>query len=220
MSMSKRFDLQALLERAPSGRALIVTGAVVVGLVVLGLGAWLWISVSQSRGLAAYAEVLSRAEAGLVQNAPDAVRSQAIREIEAVLAEYPSSRLAPEAAYQLGNLRYANREYAAARAAYEIALAGGAQDPIRALALGGIAYTWEAEREFTKAAEAFKRAGVRPQHFLYSDLKIGLARTQELSGQKDAAIATYGQLLKEFPKGRAAEVARARLAALGAPAVP
>jgi tetratricopeptide (TPR) repeat protein len=222
MSTVKRLDAQAILDRLPSGRTLILAGAAVLGLIVLGLGAWLWVSVGQSRGLAAYAEALARAEAGLAQDAPEAARSQSIREIEAVLAEYPSSRAASEAAYQLGNLRYANRQYAAARGAYEIALAGGAAGPIRALAAAGIAYTWEAEHDFSRAAEAFKRAGdrLRPEDFLYSDIQFGLARNQELGGQKDASIATYARILEEFPKGRPAEQARARLAALGAPAAP
>jgi tetratricopeptide (TPR) repeat protein len=222
MNRTKRVDLQAILEHVPSGRALLIGGAVILGLIVLGLGGWLWNSVNQSRGLAAYAEALTRAEAGQAPNAPEGARSQAIREIEAVLAEYPTSRAAPDAAYQLGNLRYANREYAAARGAYEAAVSAGATDPMRTLALSAIAYTWEGERDFARAAEAFKRAAdkIRSDHFLYGDVQVGLARNQELGSQKAAAIATYTQVLKDFPKSRIGEVARARLAALGAPTAP
>jgi tetratricopeptide (TPR) repeat protein len=220
MNMAKRLDLQAILERAPSRRVLLVTGAAILGLAVLGLGGWLWHTVSESRGLAAYADALARAEAGQAPDAPPAARVQAIRELEAVLAEYPSSAAAPDAAHQLGNLRYSSREYPAARRAYEVAVAGGATGTIRALAASGIAYTWEAERQFRQAAEAFGRAGERitPGHFLYEDVQMGLARNQEASDQKDAAIETYRKIIKEVPKSRAAELARARLLALGAPA--
>lgn len=222
MNETRRLDLQAILERAPSWRALLIAVAAILGLAALGLGGWLWYNVNQSRGLAAYADALTRAEAGQAPNAPPAVRAQAIREIEAVLAEYPSSAAAADAAYQLGNLRYADREYSAARGAYGIVLAGGAAGTLRALALSGIAYTWEAERDFSKAADAFKQAadGIRLGDFLYEDVQIGLARNQELSAQKDAAVATYRQILKDAPRGRTGELARARLGALGAPAEP
>jgi len=201
---------------------LLIAGVAILGLAALGLGGWLWYNLNQSRGLAAYADALTRAEAGQAPNAPPAVRAQAIRELEAVLAEYPSSAAAADAAYQLGNLRYAEREYSAARGAYGIVLARGAAGTLRALALSGIAYTWEAERDFPKAAASFKQAGdgIPPGDFLYEDVQIGLARNQELSGQKDLAVATYRQILKHAPKARAGDLVRGRLAALGAPVEP
>jgi TolA-binding protein len=215
-----KLDLQAILERMPSVRALLLGGAAVLGVVILGLAGWFWYGASQSRGLAAYAEALARAEAGQAPDADPAARDQAVRELEAVLAEYPSSAAAPDAAHLLGSLRYARREYPAARGAWEVVLAKGATGTLRVLALSGIGYSWEAEGNFPKAAQAFKSAadGVKPSDFLYEDVYLGLARNQELSGDKPAAIATYKQVLKEIPKSRQGDVIRARLMVLGAPA--
>lgn len=213
-----RHDRNATLERLRSPRTLLIAGGVLVGAVAVAASIWLWSSLSQSRGLAAYAEAMTRAEAGQLPDAPPSARAQAIRELEAVLAEYPGAAEAADAAYQLGNLRYANREFAAARAAYEIALAKQPPQTVRLLAQAGIAYTWEAERNFSKAAESFRAGaeGLTPSDFVYEDLWFGLARSHEMAGQKDAAIATYRQLLKDVPKSRRADMIRARLSALGA----
>ena len=81
-----------------------------------------------------------------------------------------------------------------------------------------MAYTWEAERNYPKAVEAFKTAltGIGPKDFYYEELLLGLGRTQELAGQKAEAIATYRRALSELTQSRRAEEIRARLAALGA----
>jgi tetratricopeptide (TPR) repeat protein len=199
-------------------RSLVITAIAVALVVLAGAGAWFWRSTVESRGLAAYAEALSRVQASQTPRGSPEARTQAIRELEAVLAEYPSSSAAVEAAYQLGNLRYANREYQAARGAFEVSLAKGGRGTLGTLARAGVAYTWEAEGKFAEAAKAFQSAlsGLRPQDFNYEELLIGLARNQELAGQKDAAIATYQRLLKDLPKARRGDVARSRLATLGA----
>jgi tetratricopeptide (TPR) repeat protein len=183
---------------------------------------WFWYSSYQTRGLGEYAEALTRAQASQAPDAPTEARAEAIRGLEAALAEYPANVAAVQAAYELGNLRYLDREYAAARGAFGIALAKGATDTLRVLCRAGIAYSWESERDFSKAVEAFQsaREGVKPEDFLFEDLTLGLARSQELAGQKPAAVATYQRFLRDFPRGRRADFVRTRLATLGVPAEP
>ena len=201
-----------------SPRAIAVAAAAVAGAAIIVGGGWFWYGAYQARGSAAYAEALTRAQGSQAPRAPAEARAAAIRELEAVLAEYPSNAIAVQAAYELGNLRYLNREYPAARGAYAVALAKGAKGTLQTLSRAGIAYAWESERDFAKAAQGFQSAleGLKPQDFLYEDLVVGLARTQELSEQKDAAIATYRRLLQELPKARRADLVRTRLAELGA----
>ncbi len=202
-------------------RSLILAAACAAAGGLILFGGWFWYSAVQTRGLAAYAEAMTHAQASQAQGSGDA-RARAIRELEAVLAQYPSNVAAGQAAYELGNLRYLNREYPAARGAFEVALAKGAKGALRTLSRAGIAYTWESERDFAKASAAFRAAldSLRPQDFLYEELVLGLARNQELSGQKQAAIATYRGLLQDLPRARRSDVVRARLAALGAPSLP
>jgi len=96
-------------------------------------------------------------------------------------------------------------------------VAQGASRTLRTLSRGGVAYTWEAERNYPKAVEAFKVAleGLGPKDFLYEELLLGLGRTQELSGQKAEATATYRRAVSELPNSRRLDEIKARLAELG-----
>ncbi|MBI3825882.1 MAG: tetratricopeptide repeat protein [Candidatus Rokubacteria bacterium] len=196
--------------------AWIATGLAVV--VAAGAGLWLWSTLQERRALEAYAEVMTVMTTARAPDAPPAARAAVAGALEGFLARYPGSRRAGQAACELGNARSDARQWEAARGAYRIALAKGAQGTLRTLAQAGIAYTWEAERNFTRAGEAYRAAlaGLKPSDFYYEQLLIDLGRSQEMAGQKDRAIATYQRLLKERPGSPRAGDVRGRLATLGA----
>ena len=202
----------------PRPRTLLIAGAAVLAAAALGAGGWYWHIVSQRHAMAAYADALTRAQPALVPQATADARAAGIRELEAALTQYPSGPGAAQVAYDLGNLRYDAQQYVQARGAWELAVAQGAPRTLKALSQGGVAYTWEAERNYAKAVDAFKIAltGIGPKDFYYEELLMGLARTQELSGQKADAIATYRRALGELAQSRRLEEIKARLAALGA----
>jgi tetratricopeptide (TPR) repeat protein len=201
-----------------SWRTAIWIGVVVALVALVGIGLWLWLSIQQQRMREAYAEVTTMLQAGRTAEARPEVRAAIPGVLERFLARYPSSSRAPEAAYELGNVRADAGQWAQARGAYQIALAQGARGTIHTLAQAGIGSTWEAERNFGKAAEAYQAAltGIKPTDFYYEQLCLDLGRVQEAAGHRPEAIETYRRLLKQRPgSARAAEV-RSRLAALGA----
>lgn len=202
----------------PTGRSLVIAGAAVLVAVALAAGGWYWHTVAQRHAMAAYADAMTRAQPALAPQATADARAAGIRELETALTQYPSGPGAAQVAYELGNLRYDAQQYAQARGAWDLAAAHGASRTIKALSLSGVAYTWEAERNYAKAVEAFKIAltGLGPKDFYYDDLLLGLGRTQELAGQKADAIATYRRALGELAQSRRLEEIKARLAALGA----
>ena len=203
---------------APSRRTLLVLAGALLFVVVVGAAGTLWYVTGQRAAAAAYAGALTKAQLSRTNAAaPDSVAAAA-RQLEATLRQYPSSRRASGAAYELGNLRYAERQYPAARGAYEVSLAKGPTPTIRTLSRAGVAYAWEAEKDFAKAAQAFQAAidGADPGDFLYEELALDLARTQELAGRRNEAIQTYRRLLKDAGKTRRTDEVRARLASLGA----
>jgi len=197
---------------------LILAGVGLLVVVALGAGGWYWHIVSQRHAMAAYAEAMTRAQPALSAQTTAEARAAGIRELETALAQYPSGSGAAQVAYELGSLRYDAQQYAQARGAWDLAVAQGAPRTLKALSQGGVAYTWEAERNYPKAVEAFKVAltGLGPKDFYYEELILGLGRTQELSGQKADAIATYRRALGELAQSRRLEEIKARLAALGA----
>ena len=202
----------------PTGRTLVIAGVALLALVALGAGGWYWHTVSQRHAMVAYADALTRAQPALSAQATTDARASGIRELETALTQYPSGPGAAQVAYELGSLRYDAQQYAQARGAWDLAVAQGAPRTLKALSLGGVAYTWEAERNYAKAVDAFKIAltGLGPKDFYYEELILGLGRTQELAGQKAEAIATYRRALGELAQSRRVDEIKARLAALGA----
>ena len=203
----------------PAPRTLMAAGLGVVLVAAIAVGGWYWYDTQQRRVGAAYAEVMTRAYAAQAPQASTDARTRAARELEELIAQHPSGASAAEAAYELGNLRYAAQQYPAARGAYEIAVARGSSPTVRTLARTSIGYTWEAERNFPKAVEAYQAVAkdLGPKDFLYEQTLLDLARAQELAGRPHDAVATYQRLLKELPSARRADDVRGRLVALGAP---
>ncbi|HEX3176744.1 MAG TPA: hypothetical protein VHZ49_08705 [Methylomirabilota bacterium] len=203
----------------PAPRTLLTAALGIVVIAALALGGWYWWDQQQRRVAAAYAEAMTRAYAAQAPQAPLDARVRAAQDLEKVMAQYPSGAATAEAAYELGNLRWAAQQYASARGAYEVAVARGGSPTVRTLARTSIGYTWEAERNFPKAVDAYDAVAreLRPRDFLYEQSLIDLARAQELAGRTPDAIATYQRVLKELPAARRADEIRARLATLGAP---
>jgi tetratricopeptide (TPR) repeat protein len=202
----------------PTRRTLLLGSVTVLVVAALAAGGWYCRTVSQRHAMAAYADALTKAQPALSPQATADARAAGIRDLEAALTQYPSGPGAAQVAYELGNLRFDAQQYGQARGAWELAVAQGAPRTLRTLSQGGVAYTWEAERNYAKAVDAFKTAltGLGPKDFYYEELILGLGRTQELAGQKAEAIATYRRALGELAQSRRVEEIKARLAALGA----
>jgi tetratricopeptide (TPR) repeat protein len=208
-------NLFGWLEDARARRLAIQVGAGVVVVALIVVGAWAWYRSQESRGEAALASATLLAQQATPQAAPE-VRVSAIAALEGVLRDHPRFSGAAQAAYQLGNLRYASGAYAQARGAYEVALAKGGPASLRALSAVGIGYTWEAEKNYANAAAAYEAAlkAMAAKAFLYEDTLMALARVQELGGKPGAAAETYQRLLKEIPDTRRADDLKTHLANL------
>jgi tetratricopeptide (TPR) repeat protein len=208
-------NLFGWLEDARARRLAIQVGAGVVVVALIVVGAWAWYRSQESRGEAALASATVLVQQATPQAAPEA-RGTAIAALEAVLRDHPRFSGAAQAAYQLGNLRYASGAYAQARGAYEVAMAKGGPASLRALSAVGVGYTWEAEKNYANAAAAYEAAlkAMAPKAFLYEETLMALARVQELGGKPGAAVETYQRLLKEIPDTRRADDLKTHLANL------
>lgn len=215
--------LRAFLSDSRTVRLGLIAVAVLVAVGALALGGWAWWQSQQAQGALALAAATDLAQAAQAPGASPAARAAAIQALEAVISQHPRYAGVPQAAYRLGNLRYAADEYAAARGAYQVALAQGATGTIRTLAAVGIGYTWEAEKDLAKAQTAYEAAltGLAPTDFLYEGILLDLARVQEFGGRREAAIETYQRLLKDVPDSRRGDDVRTRIASLqSSPAKP
>ena len=209
-------DLRAV--RVPPPRTLALIALVVVGVAAVVTGGWFWFDAQARRAAEAYSEAFAQLRASRTPQASPAAKLAAAQVLEAVMARHPSAPGAATAAFELGNLRYEAGEWPGARGAYELAAAASTAPTIRILARASIGYTWEAERNFAKAAEAYQAAGsgLKPRDFMFEELLLDLARVQELAGKKGEAIETYKKLLADAPGSPRAGDLRIRLASLGA----
>ena len=210
--------MKRLLRWRPPPRTLVfgALGAIAL-LLVVGV-AWFWYGAQQERAQAVHADALAQANGTRNPQTSPTLRPVAARALEAALTQAPNAALAPQTAYELGNLRFEENQYPAARAAYEIALRSARAHPtLRTLAHTAIANAWEAQRDFPKAIEAYTvaLADEKPGHYYFEDLLISLGRVQELAGRRDDAIESYRKLLKEPGKLKRESEIRGRLASLG-----
>jgi tetratricopeptide (TPR) repeat protein len=202
----------------PSTRTLIFAGVALLVVAMAAVGGWFWWDAQQRRVLAATAEVMARVQPAFAPDATTEVRLTAARDLEQLLQRYPSASTVPTSAYELGNLRYAAGQYPGARAAYELSLQRGATGLVSAMARAGVARTWEAERDFARAADGYAALlkQLDPRSFMYEDALIDQGRSLELGGKKAEAIAIYERLLKDVPTAKRSDDVRSRLASLGA----
>jgi tetratricopeptide (TPR) repeat protein len=202
----------------PSPRTLVIAALSVLVLAGIGVGGWIWSEARERRATAAYVEPLARLAAARSTTLTPEARAGLARELEAALAEYPSASIAPDAAYELGNLRFAERDWARARSAWAVVSTHAQSPTLRTLAGTGIGYAWESEGKLAEAREAYGRvlAGIRPGAFYFEEVLMAQARVQEQSGDKPGAIETYRRLLRDAPNSPRADDVRSRLASLGA----
>ena len=201
----------------PRTLALAAGGLILVGLVAAGV--WYWSAATERHARAIYAVALAKGPAARGQQATPEARAEARRELEAAMQSFPSAGLAAEAAYDLGTLRFADRQFAEARSAYERVLARAGSSPtLQALARLGIAATWEAESDVATAVQILEPlvAGMKPGDPFFEQGLLDLGRAYELAGHKDQAVATYRRALTDVARPTQAEDTRMRLASLGA----
>ena len=201
--------------RLPSWRVLLAVGVTAAALGAAALGAWLWVSAQERRGLQAFAGAMINVQRSQAADAGPQARATAVKDLEAVLHEQTPAAVSAQVTYELGNLKYQERQYSAARTAYELT-AAGSSPTLHRLAQANLGYIWEAEKDYAKAIAAFDGAlaPLKAGDFLYEELLIDLGRVQELAGRKDDAVQTYRRIL-ENPRSRRAEDIKLRLAALG-----
>jgi tetratricopeptide (TPR) repeat protein len=215
LSFLAGLSVPAGLRRRPSWRVVAIAGGAVLVLGVAIAATWLWFAAEQRRGLEAFAQAMVKVQSSLAPNASADAKGQAIRDLEGALGQKPAASVSSQVTYELGNLKYDIQQYPGSRSAYELATRG-TSPTLRRLAQVSLGYTWEVQKDYPKALQAFESAlaPLKPGDFLYQDLMMDLGRVQELAGRKEDAIKTYQRVVSD-PKSVRSDDARGRLASLG-----
>jgi tetratricopeptide (TPR) repeat protein len=214
------------------------TVAIAVSVVLLGLLAVAIARYFSERGeeqaareLGEQLQVLSRPVKGQEPAEPGATeppfeslkaRDEALRTgLETFRKEHAGTAAAVTAALPLGKAQHRLGDYDAALASFSAYLDGAPEgDLLRAQALEGQGYSYEAKGQYDEALAAFdKLAKAKQDQFLVGMGDYHRGRILVLKGQKDEAAKVLSELSTAHPNTAAARLASERLAVLGSQGV-
>lgn len=212
--------------------------AIAVTVVLLGLlGVLLAQHFSQrgeeqaARELGEQLKILSRpvkgqvpAEPGATEQPFESVKAQdeALRQaLEGFRQKHAGTRAAATAALPLGKAQYRLGDYDAALASFNAYLEAAPQDDaLRAQALEGQGYSFEAKKQYDEALGSFQKLSQDAKgEFLVGMGEYHRGRVLALKGQKDEAANVLTQLTAAHPNTAAARLAAERLAVLASQGV-
>ena len=179
------------------GLAVLLVGGFVISLVVYRQG---------QKEIAA-SEALSSAslpQAPGVARTPDAFLK--------VAAEYPSSQAGARAVLLAAGMLFTEGKYADARTQFDKFRRDYSDSPFMGEALLGIAASWDAQGDATKAIAAYKDLiDRRPGDYVLPQAKFALARLQEAQNQPEQARNLYEEVERTDPYGSIGDESRMRL---------
>ncbi len=190
-----------------------LAGGLLLGAALAGL-AWYALAVRERAGHEAFARPAALYRQALAEP-PATPPGEAVKALREFIAAHPRHPVTSQAWYDLGNLLYRTGAHDEAREAFAHAAQQGKGDLV-ALSRLGIGYAWEGKGDYTRALEAYRDGGTTLRHgeFLYGEFLLGIARSQEQLRQREDAIKTYRQFLKDLPRSIWADEVKARLARL------
>ena len=157
-------------------------------------------------------EGLSLAQGYAYNGQPD----QAVKKIDELNAEYPTTQAAGFGLLFAGDILYHRGQYKETMKYYNQILDRGEPQSLVPFALGSVALALEASGQCPEALKTQERfLQTYHDHFLAPQVHSSLARCQAALGQGDAAKATFQKIVIQYPDSSWASWAQERLKALG-----
>ena len=202
----------------------MIAGIAAAVIVAIAIGGYFWLRQHEN---AAAEAILHQGMAMLTQASPAAPSprpdqmQQAVEIFRKVLAEYPRSSAAPQAAYMLGNVLSDLKDWEGATKAYQDFTARYSDHTsLIPLVYQRLAYTQLSQGKLEEAQKAFQlitkmTTAPNKDHALYE-----LARIHEALQRPEGALAYYQELIKDHPHSPYTEEASIRIKTLDAKKVP
>ena len=206
----------------------LVAGIVVAVVAGLAAGGFLWTQQQQDRAAAELIREGTRNVTGRPAEAPSRRAEESRKAIESfrkVVAEYPRSPAAPQAAYLLGNALSDLKDWDGAVKAYQEFLARyGDHGPLGPLVYQRLAYVQLSQGRTEEAEKTFS-ALLKIEGALNKDQALyELAKIDEIMSRPEAALIRYQEIVKAHPHSPFAEEAAIRIKTLdarkGSPSTP
>ena len=191
----------------------VVTGvivAVMLILVVIGITSYRKYSISQA--VTAY----SKAAEALSSNQPldDQTALQTVEKLEKFVADYSGTGPAHYALMDLGPLYFQLKDYKKAEKSLLAFLDGADADRdkhFKPAVLSSLAYIYEAQGDFAKAAARWEEVIALPGEMLKEEAYKALGRDYQALGENEKARKSYSTFLEKFPTSPDSLLAEAKL---------
>ena len=198
----------------------LVAGIVVAVVAGLAVGGFFWTQQQQDRAAADLLREGTRNVPGRPMETPSRRAEESRKAIESfkkVLAEYPRSPAAPQAAYLLGNALSDLKDWDGAVKAYQEFLARyGDHGPFVPLVYLRLAYVQLSQGK-TEDAQKTLSALLKIEGALNKDQALyELAKIDEIMNRPEAALPRYQEIVKVHPHSPFAEEAAIRIKTLDA----
>lgn len=193
----------------------VVVGIAVVLIVAAVVGGFLWMRQAETT---AAEDLLHEGMRVYTQGTPTPLApspeqlKKAAETFRQVVAQYPRSPAAAQAAYMLGNVLSDMKDWQGATKAYQDAISGfGDQKAILPLVYQRLAYAQLSQGKVDDAQKTFEVITKLPGAPNQAQALYELAKINEVLSRPEGALAYYQQLVKEHPRSPYAEEASMRM---------
>jgi tetratricopeptide (TPR) repeat protein len=146
-------------------------------------------------------------------------QEKAAEHFEKVIKKYPSTSAARFSLLVYADMSYHTGDYQKAIELYQKALSAfSGEGPIQKLILGGLAYAYEAEKDYKAAAEYFQRITDTQDEFMKGDAYYNLGRIMEAMNHQEKALGAYNKVVQAYSDSVGFQIAKEKVLRLkGAP---
>jgi len=195
----------------------VIIGVVVVALAFAGFRYFSNLSERKAYEMFEQGRLHYLAEISGDKTAP--AQEKATEQFEKVIREYRSTNAARFSLLVYADMSYHRGDYKKAIELYQEALgAFSGEGSIQKLILGGLAYAYEAEKDYKSAAEYFQRITDTQDEFMKADACYNLGRIMEALNHEEKALEAYNKVVQAYPDSVGFQIAKEKVLRLkGAP---
>ena len=168
-------------------------------------------SKAEARALAAMYEVFSRYQVLSREEGPPAAYKAVKKDFERVLDQYSDRETSRISRVIYADICYDSGQFDQALKLYQSALNDFGQEPYKSMILSGLAYSFEAKKDYKNAAAHFERIVSEGGALMKSEALFGLGRLYELAGDMEKSRSAYQQLVSDDPDSIYVEAAREKI---------
>lgn len=197
----------------------VVIGVVVVALAFAGFRYFSNLSERKAYAMFEQGRLHYLAEISGDKAAP--AQEKATERFEKVIREYPSTNAARFTLLVYADMSYHKGDYQKAIELYQKALgAFSGERAIQKLIWDGLAYAYEAKKDYKSAAEYLQRITETQDEFMKADACYNLGRIMEALNHQEKALDAYDKVVQAYPDSVGFRIAKEKVLRLKGASVP